>query len=754
MGVGGAEPARAYLAERGIADGTVRDFRLGFAPSAWDHVCAAALGKGFTTAELGQAGLSGRGRRGPVDRFRGRLMFPLADVRGRVRGFGARQMPGGEPPKYLNSPEGALFQKTDILYGLDRARGAIASEGRAIVVEGYTDVLALHQAGIANTVASMGTALTDAQVAELGRVCSRVSLAFDADAAGEAASLRGMALAREKGLAVRVVALPPGRDPADVVLADRDAFVRSLESAAGVLTFRIGRALAGGGTRDEIYARTAAILGAAPPSVERDEQVRAVADRLRLTDDLAARLTAGRPAERASSEPPTRLRRSPRERDERLFLGMALAIPERGRELLSELDVAYFSDEPLREAAGHMRRLLAGEGETEDAERWAPLMAELNAVAAREAPSESALEELYWKLHLYRTEDELKTLRQNADLELSRQQELQRLEGIEAEAAGDARSSSRPRARSLGPTQMAESAPDPAGFDSHEEEPDLEVEASPGPTEDTVGLYLREISRVPLLTAAEEVSLAKALERGDERARRRLIESNLRLVVSIARRYSGRGLSFLDLIQEGNVGLMKAVERYDWRLGHRFSTYATWWIRQAVTRALADQGRTIRVPAQVVDTINRMARVERQLTQTFNRTPTYDEVAEAMGLKPTKVEELKRVSQEPVSLAAPVGEDSTELGEMIEDEHQRGLGSDMAASQRDASVSDLVAQLPYRERLILELRYGLSGNRPHTLEEVGRRFGVTRERVRQIETRTLRRLAAAGENAELRLLID
>ena len=300
---------------------------------------------------------------------------------------------------------------------------------------------------------------------------------------------------------------------------------------------------------------------------------------------------------------------------------------------------------------------------------------------------------------------------------------------------------------------MAESAPDPAGFDAHEE-PDLEVEASPGPTEDTVGLYLREISQVPLLTAAEEVSLAKALERGDERARRRLIESNLRLVVSIARRYSGRGLSFLDLIQEGNVGLMKAVERYDWRLGHRFSTYATWWIRQAVTRALADQGRTIRVPAQVVDTINRMARVERQLTQTFNRAPTHDEVAEAMGLKTSKVEELKRVSQEPVSLAAPVGEDSTELGEMIEDTHQRGLGSDMAASQRDAHVSDLVSQLPYRERLILELRYGLAGNRPHTLEEVGGRFGVTRERVRQIETRTLRRLAAAGENAELRLLID
>ena len=304
---------------------------------------------------------------------------------------------------------------------------------------------------------------------------------------------------------------------------------------------------------------------------------------------------------------------------------------------------------------------------------------------------------------------------------------------------------------------MSQHAPDPlgdpAGFDSHEEL-DLEPDTPPGLTEDTVGMYLREISQVPLLTAAEEVSLAKALERGDMRARRRLIESNLRLVVSIARRYSGRGLSFLDLIQEGNVGLMKAVERYDWRLGHRFSTYATWWIRQAVTRALADQGRTIRVPAQVVDTINRMARVERQLTQKHNRVPTHEELAEEMGIKATKVEELKRVSQEPVSLASPVGEDATELGEMIEDERQRGLGSDMAARQRDAHISDLIGQLPYRERLILELRYGLGGEQPHTLEEVGRRFGVTRERVRQIETRTLRRLAAAGENAELRLLID
>ena len=296
-----------------------------------------------------------------------------------------------------------------------------------------------------------------------------------------------------------------------------------------------------------------------------------------------------------------------------------------------------------------------------------------------------------------------------------------------------------------------ESSPDPAEFDT-EHELDLEVE--PSPTEDTVGLYLREISRVPLLTAAEEVSLAKAYERGDPRARRRLIEANLRLVVSIARRYSGRGLSFLDLIQDGNVGLMKAVERYDWRLGHRFSTYATWWIRQAVTRGLADHGRTIRVPAQVVDTINRMSRVERQLTQRLNRPPSDEELARELGLKIEKVTELKRVSQEPVSLALHVGDDATELGEMLEDERQHTPDGPLAERQRHQRVEEIVQSLPHRERTILELRYGLSGQRPHTLEEVGRRFGVTRERVRQIETRTLRRLAEQGENEELRYLID
>ena len=277
-----AEPARAYLAERGLSEQTAKDFRLGFAPSAWDRVCAAARSKGFSANELERAGLSSRGRRGPVDRFRGRLMFPLADARGRVRGFGARQMPGGEPPKYLNSPEGSLFRKSEMVYALDRARSAIAAESRAVVVEGYTDVLALHQAGLIESVASMGTALTEQQVRELARLIGTgtLHLAFDADAAGQEAAVRGMQLAQATGMEVRVVQLPDGRDPADVAVADPDAFRAALETSVGVLAFRIGRILTAPGSRDQRYRQVAAVLREAPQSVERAEQVRLVVDRL------------------------------------------------------------------------------------------------------------------------------------------------------------------------------------------------------------------------------------------------------------------------------------------------------------------------------------------------------------------------------------------------------------------------------------------------------------------------------------------
>jgi DNA primase len=422
-----AAAARAYLEERRITADTARAFGVGFSPSAWDRVCAAARGKGFTPAELKSAGLAADGRRGPVDRFRGRLMFPLADARGRVRGFGARQMPGGEPPKYLNSREGPAFHKADILYALHAARAAIAAEGHAVVVEGYTDVLALHQAGLTTAVASMGTSLTERHVTELRRLCGTIFLAFDADAAGETAALRGMELATAAGLAVRIVELPQGRDPADVALSDPEEFERARRAAQGVLAFRVGRALAGGGTRDETYARAAELLAAAPASIEREEQVRVVADRLRLTDDLAARLVAAPARPAAAGGRPARLRRSPRERDERLFLALCLAMPERGAELLAaDEDVVGIP------GAAAVRELIGGAGGPAEA----PLVAELTALAAREPASEAVLDELYWKLRLGMADDRLKALRENADLDMDQQHELQRLEGQRLDLLG------------------------------------------------------------------------------------------------------------------------------------------------------------------------------------------------------------------------------------------------------------------------------------------------------------------------------
>jgi DNA primase len=423
-----AAPARAYLDERGIRHEVAREFRLGFSPDAWDRVRQAAEGKGFNAAELEQAGLASRGRRGPVDRFRGRLMFPLSDPRGQVRGFGARQMPGGDPPKYLNSPEGPLFRKSEMVYGLDRARQVIAKAGSAVIVEGYTDVLALHQAGITNAVASMGTALTTQQVTELRRLCSTVLLAFDADAAGQEASLRGMELALAQGLEVRVVDLPPGRDPADVAVADPSSFTAALETAVGYLEFRVQRMLAAAESRDRTYRRIQELLSSTAASVERDEQVRIVTDRLTLSSDLAAALT--RPAAATSSTADRRVRRSPREMDERLFLGMCVALGSQADSFLDSLNMADFTDASLWEAATHLRhRTVAGET-AEEAHRWAPLIAELDALAAREGPSLGVAEELFWKLKLHSVEDSLKKLRDSADWGMSQQTQLQELQRL------------------------------------------------------------------------------------------------------------------------------------------------------------------------------------------------------------------------------------------------------------------------------------------------------------------------------------
>lgn len=308
--------------------------------------------------------------------------------------------------------------------------------------------------------------------------------------------------------------------------------------------------------------------------------------------------------------------------------------------------------------------------------------------------------------------------------------------------------------------------PSEAAPEAEEVGPDLDGQLD-GTTSDLVRVYLREIGRVALLTAQEEVDLAKAVEAGlfaEEkldthadlpareraelrvlaregwRAKQRIIESNLRLVVSIAKRYVGRGILFLDLIQEGNLGLIRAVEKFDYARGYKFSTYATWWIRQAISRAIADQGRTIRIPVHMVETINKVVRTQRQLHQTLGREPTHDELAENLELPPERVAHIQRLGQEPVSLHTPIGEEDSDLSDFIEDGDAVAPMEAAAFAMLQEHLAAILDTLSEREQLVVQLRYGLTDGHPRTLEEVGREFGVTRERIRQIETKTLAKL--------------
>ncbi len=268
---------------------------------------------------------------------------------------------------------------------------------------------------------------------------------------------------------------------------------------------------------------------------------------------------------------------------------------------------------------------------------------------------------------------------------------------------------------------------------------------------DPVRMYLKEIGKIPLLTSEEEVMLAKAIEENDEDARRRLAEANLRLVVSIAKKYVGRGMLFLDLIQEGNLGLIKAVEKFDYRKGYKFSTYATWWIRQAITRAIADQARTIRIPVHMVETINKLIRISRQLVQELGREPLPEEIAAEMGITEDRVREILKIAQEPVSLETPIGEeDDSHLGDFIED-HEAQAPADAAAFELlKEQLEDVLDTLSAREEKVLRLRFGLDDGRSRTLEEVGQYFGVTRERIRQIEAKALRKLRHPMRSKRLR----
>lgn len=269
--------------------------------------------------------------------------------------------------------------------------------------------------------------------------------------------------------------------------------------------------------------------------------------------------------------------------------------------------------------------------------------------------------------------------------------------------------------------------------------------------EDPVRMYLKEIGKVPLLSAEEEIELAKRMEAGDEEAKKKLAEANLRLVVSIAKRYVGRGMLFLDLIQEGNLGLIKAVEKFDYRKGYKFSTYATWWIRQAITRAIADQARTIRIPVHMVETINKLIRVSRQLLQELGREPLPEEIAEEMDIPVERVREILKISQEPVSLETPIGEEEdSHLGDFIQDENVPVPAEAAAFTLLKEQLVEVLGTLTEREQKVLRLRFGLDDGRARTLEEVGKEFNVTRERIRQIEAKALRKLRHPSRSRKLR----
>jgi DNA primase len=432
-----AAAARAYLEGRGLGREVLEEFGVGYAPSAWDRVLLSARRAGFGEAEIRAAGLGQQGRRGLYDRFRGRIMFPLRDARGRVLGFGARAMRDNQQPKYVNSPEGPVYRKGRSLFGIDRARPHATKEGRVYVVEGYTDVLAMHQAGFRNSVASMGTALTDEQVGELARLAREVVLAFDADASGQEAMVRAQAAAAGRGVSLKVARLPDDKDPCDLLAeAGPDSFKTIAGDAIPILEFQVTSVLEHAqmhtaADKDRLVAQLAPVFGSVGPSIERDEQVRRVADRLDLRADVLENLLQDTRRQVLAPAPRTRTV-SPFERSERAFLAMCVSSGERGREALARVSDDHLSSSTLRQARDwllqHFDAPTAGLA-TEDPE-LARVVGEIVVRASSEPASEHALELAFLQLEQRRLEREIKAAAESSDFDRQRELSVERSQVI------------------------------------------------------------------------------------------------------------------------------------------------------------------------------------------------------------------------------------------------------------------------------------------------------------------------------------
>lgn len=432
-----ATAARAYLEARGLGREVLEEFGVGYAPSAWDRVLLSARRAGFNEAEIQAAGLGQRGRRGLYDRFRGRIMFPLRDARGRVLGFGARAMRDNQQPKYVNSPEGPVYRKGRLLFGIDRARPHATKEGRVYVVEGYTDVLALHQAGFRNSVASMGTALTDEQVGELARLAREVVLAFDADASGQEAMVRAQAAAAGRGVSLKVARLPDDKDPCDLLSeAGPDSFKTIAGDAIPILEFQVTSVLEraqmhSAADKDQLVAQLAPVFGSVGPSVEREEQVRRVADRLDLRAEVLENLLQDTRRQVLAPAPRTRTV-SPFERSERAFLAMCVSSGDTGRSSLARLSDDHLSSSTLRQARdwllAHFEAPTAGLA-TEEPE-LARIVGEIVVRASSEPASEHGLELAFLQLEQRKLEREIKAAAESGDFDRHRELSVERSQVI------------------------------------------------------------------------------------------------------------------------------------------------------------------------------------------------------------------------------------------------------------------------------------------------------------------------------------